>query len=135
MRRVARILSGIAALTMGTLAFSQEIQPGLYATTLVMEMSGQPPRTIQDKDCVTAKDVADGLTRIGVESDSECKVEGFSKGSGKLSYRLMCLADGNKVTSVVTGTYTPDSYDFVIKSAGKVQVSMRARGKRVGTCK
>ena len=118
-------------------ADAQEMQPGMYATTATMQLAGGGPKTFQDKDCITAKDIAGGLTKIGIESDTECKVQNLLKGGGKINYRLQCEEDGKKQVSDVVGTYTADSFDFAIKASGDntPYKSIRVKGKRVGACK
>jgi Protein of unknown function (DUF3617) len=119
------------------IAASQEMQPGLYDSTTALEMTDGKKQTNQDQDCITAKDIADGLTKIGIESDTDCKVQDLVKGSSKITYRMVCADGGKKLVSDVVGTFTASSYDFTIKpaSAGALFKSINVKGKRLGVCK
>jgi hypothetical protein len=119
------------------IASAQDMQPGMYSQNISLEPASGPARNFQDKECLTPKDVSDGLTRIGIESDTECKVQNLVKGGGKISYRLICEEDGKKLPSDVSGTYSTDSYDFVVRNTsgyGPYKV-IRVKGKRSGPCK
>lgn len=138
MKTFAAVLITCLSALMPVFAGAQEMQPGIYATTATMQLPGGAPKSFQDKDCITAKDIAGGLTKIGIESDTECKVQSLTKGGGKISYRLLCEEGGKKQVSDVTGTYTADSFDFAIKTSAAKDVpsrSMRVTGKRIGACK
>ena len=137
MKFIASALLTVTSALLSTFAGAAEMQPGMYATTATMELPGAAPKTFQDKDCITEKDLAGGLTRIGIESDTDCKVQNLVKGGGKISYRLQCEEDGKKQVSDVAGTYTADSFDFAIKASGDntPYKSMRVKGKRIGACK
>ncbi len=118
-------------------AVGQEMQPGLYASTTEIELANGKKQTNQDQDCITAKEIADGLTKIGIESDTDCKVQNLVKGSGKVTYRMACEDGSKKLLTDVVGTYTATSYDFTIKpvSSGAAIKSMSVKGKRLGVCK
>ena len=118
-------------------AMAQEMQPGTYETSVTIEMLNGPPGSFQDKDCVTAKEIAEGLTKIGIESDAECKVENLVKGGGKISYRLLCQEDGQKQIAAVSGTYRSDAFEFAVKPETRNTrfKSLRIKGRRVGICK
>ena len=134
-------LSIVTIFILGVLAAqragAEEMQPGQYASTNVIEMSNGQKRTFQERDCITAKDIAGGLTKIGLESDSDCKVQNLVKGNGKITYRMICEEDGKKQVAEVVGTYTANSYEFVIKavSPGPGFKAISASGKRLGVCK
>lgn len=119
------------------LARAEEMQPGEYASTGVFESANGQKRTLQDRDCVTAKDIADGMTKLGIERDDVCKVQNLVKGNGKISYRLVCEEDGQKWSAEVVGTYTANSYEFAMKatSPGPGAKSINVTGKRLGPCK
>ena len=120
-------------------AGAQEMQPGRYRTSLTTDLPAMKGRTMTDEDCITAKDIADGLTRIGVEKESECKVSDFRRSPGRVSYKLACVEDGSKSTGTVEGTFAADSFDFRIAMAGPQgggkPVTTRIAGQRIGACK
>jgi hypothetical protein len=119
------------------LARAEEMQPGQYASTNVVEMANGRISTFQLQECITAEDIADGLTKVGIESDGGCKVQNLVKGNGKIAYRLTCEEDGKKQLAEVVGTYTANSYEFAIKAAspGSGYKSIKATGKRLGACR
>ncbi len=133
----------LAFITLALFVFSApfagaaEMQPGEYASTNTVEMANGQKKTFPGQDCLTAKDIADGLTKVGIESDNDCKVQNLVKGNGKITYRLVCEEDGKKQLADVAGTYTANSYDFAIKSAspGAAFKSIHVAGKRLGACK
>ncbi len=119
-------------------ASAQEMQPGRYRTSVTSDLPALKGRTVTDEDCITAKDIADGLTRAGVEKDAECKVADFKRSPGKVSYKLACTEDGQKSAGDVTGTMTVDGFDFRFALAGPQTggrpVVTRVVGKRLGAC-
>ncbi|MBL8522990.1 MAG: DUF3617 family protein [Betaproteobacteria bacterium] len=118
-------------------AGAQEMQPGLYTSTVTMEMTDGKKQVTDDQDCITPKDIADGLTRIGIEADTDCKIQNFAKDNGRITYRLACEDGSKKLLSDVVGTYTTNSYEFTIKpaSSGVIFKLMSVKGKRLGVCK
>lgn len=117
-------------------AGAQEMQPGMYASTTVLELADGQTKTKQVQDCITPKDIADGLISIGFASDPACKVQNYKKADGKISYRLSCKDGKKKLDSDVVGSYTADSYNFTIKPAigSTAYTSINAKGWRSGVC-
>ncbi len=120
-------------------ASAQEMQPGKYRTSVTSDLAAMKGRTITDEDCITAKDITEGLTKVGIEKDTDCKVTGLQRSPGKVSYQLACTEDGQKSTGEVTGTMGADSFDFrfVMKGPqpGGKAVATRVTGKRIGACR
>lgn len=133
-----RILAAVALAALSFAASAQEMQPGKYRTTLTSDIPAMKGRPMTDEDCFTAKEIADGLTKVGIEKESECKVSDFKRSPGRVSYRLACTEDGNKTSGSADGTFTSDSFDFRIVMAGPQTggkpVATRITGKRVGAC-
>ncbi len=131
------LLLVLAALPLA--AGAQEMQPGKYRTSLTTDLPAMKGRTMTDEDCITAKDIADGLTRVGVEKESECKVSDFKRAPGRVSYKLACVEDGNRSAGTVEGTLASESFDFRIvmggPQTGGKPVTTRVAGKRIGACK
>ena len=134
-----RLLVVIALAALPVAAGAQEMQPGRYRTSVTSDIPAMKGRTMTDEDCITAKEIADGLTRVGVEKESECKVADFKRSPGRVSYRLSCVEDGMKTAGNVEGTFTADSFDFRFlmqgPQAGGKPVATRVAGKRIGACK
>ncbi len=112
------------------LALAQELRPGLYQQeTRIGTGRAEPSR-----ECVTKKDIDEGLVNIGADKDDGCKPAGVKRGPGRVSYRMVC-AEG---TTEVQGTYSADSYEWVATASpkgGGGPVRMVTRGKRIGECK
>lgn len=118
-------------------ADAEDMQPGMYASTNAVELANGQKRVHPDKECITAKDIADGLTKVGIESDGDCKAQNLVKGNGRITYRLVCEEDGKKQLADVVGTYTANSYEFAIKAVtpGSGYKAINVSGKRIGACK
>jgi hypothetical protein len=136
MRRFFTVTAFTLLVCSARLASAEEMQPGQYASTNVVELVNGKKNTFQARECITAKDIADGLTKVGIESDGGCKVQDLVKGNGKITYRLICEEDGKKQLAEVVGTYTASSYEFAIKAAapGAGYRSISVTGKRLGPC-
>jgi hypothetical protein len=133
-----RICIAFALAILPAFAVAQDMQPGKYRTTLTTDLPAMKGRTVSDEDCVTPKDIADGLSKVGIEKDSDCKVSGLQRSPGRVSYRLSCTEDGQKSSGEVTGTMTADSFDFRFMMAsahtGGKPLATRVQGKRIGAC-
>lgn len=119
-------------------AGAQELQPGQYATTAVVQMPDGKPEVSQDSDCITAEDIAGGLTKLGIEKEagSSCKVENLKQGGGKLSYTTVCVEKGKKDYVDVAGTYTSNTFDFTVRARDPKAIikAVNVKGKRTGAC-
>jgi hypothetical protein len=124
-----------AALACATGSWAQELKPGLYRQETVMNAPGVPARPLASQECVTKKDIDDGLVRLGQDKDDPCKVSDVKRGPGRVSYRMACEDSATQVE----GTYTADTYEFTInavpRAGGGKTVRVVTRGKRAGDCK
>ena len=118
-------------------ADAQDMQPGMYASINAVELANGQKRAHPGEECITAKDIADGLAKVGIEGDADCKVQNLVKGNGKITYRLVCEEDGKKQLADVSGNYTANSYEFSIKAVtpGPGYKAINVTGKRIGECK
>lgn len=131
--RKAIVVVALAAFPWAALA--EDLQPGKYRQTLSSEADGGKAQT--HDQCITQADVDSGLSKVGIEDDGDCKVADFKKGSGSISYRMVCEEDGRRTTATTNGTFTRDSYDFHIvwQAPGKAKPTvLHAVGKRIGAC-
>jgi hypothetical protein len=130
-----RFLPLAAALVLATGASAQELRPGLYRQETAMNAPGMPSRPQASQECVTKKDIDEGLVRLGHDKDDPCRASGVKRSPGKVSYRMACEESNAKVE----GTYTADSYEFTIDATpgagGGKAVRVVTRGKRIGDCK
>jgi hypothetical protein len=116
-------------------AGAQEMRPGRYKTITRMEAPGRSLPPINNEDCVTKRDVDEGLARFQGDEESQCKASDIKRGAGTISYRMTCTEEGKKSTGEVNGKFTADSFDFNMV-VNKVQtVKINVRGTRVGECK
>jgi hypothetical protein len=124
-----------AALACATGSWAQELKPGLYRQETVMNAPGVPARPLASQECVTKKDIDEGLVRIGQDKDDPCKASDVRRSPGKVSYRMSC----EDSTTQVEGTYTADAYEFVAnatpRAGGGKTFRMVTKGKRLGDCK
>ncbi len=133
-----RILAALI-LALPLAASAQEMQPGRYRTTVTSELPALKGKPVVDEDCITAQEIAAGLTKIGIEKEAECKVADFKRSPGKVSYRLACEEDGGRSAGSVAGSFTADSFDFLFTLSGPhtggKPVATRVVGKRLGACR
>jgi hypothetical protein len=118
---------------------AQDPRPGKYRSTMKSDMPGMAGKPMVDEDCISKKESDDGLTRLGIEKDTQCKVLDLKRTPGQVSYRLECVEDGRKSTVQANGKLAADAFDFtlVMTSAqmGPKPVTMNIQGKRIGDCK
>ncbi len=129
------LLPLVAALACTTGAFAQELRPGLYRQETIMQGPGAPGRPMASQECVTKKDIDEGLVRLGQDKDDGCRASDVKRAPGRVSYRVKCEESAGEVH----GTYTADSYEFSMtaspKDAGGRSIKVVTRGKRAGDCK
>ena len=124
----------LASLPVAALA---DMQPGQYRTVVTSDIKDDKPQ--DQAHCVTQKDIDSGLTEMGVQKDSQCKVKDFRKTSSTVSYRVDCgQAMGGLGQQKVDGTFSNDAFDLKmqiqIEPQGKPN-TIHMVGKRIGACK
>jgi hypothetical protein len=123
-------LAAILALSLPALA--ETMQPGMYRSTSVSP--GEKPET--SEECVTQKDIDDGLSALGASRDGSCKVQDFKRGSNDVSYRSVCAANGVNMASDVKVAFTRDSFRMNLAvNVGGETTKIHVEGKRIGPCK
>lgn len=120
-------------------ATAQDLRPGRYRATMTSDLPALAGKPMVDEDCITQKDIDEGLAKVGIEKNSDCKVSALKRSPGRVSYQMTCEQDGMKSTGSVTGTFGGDAYDFTVVSTGPQfggkAMRMRIVGKRVGECR
>jgi hypothetical protein len=121
-----------AVLSLPALSMAATLQPGLYRST--SQSPGEKPDT--SEDCVTQKDIDDGLTNLGAAREENCKVQDLKRGASNISYRMVCTGNGVSATQQVKLAYTSDTYDMdlTLSVAGETS-TFHVTGKRIGACK
>ena len=111
------------------------IREGLWEVTTQMEMPGMPmkmPATVM-KHCYTKNDVSDQKKIIS--RDKNCVVTDLKTSSNKVSWKMKCTGE-NAATMTGETVFGNDSYTSVMKMNSHGQkMTMKVKGKRLGTCK
>jgi len=128
-----RLVLLAAALVLPAFAMAEAMQPGLYRGTV--ESPGEKPE--KKEDCVTQKDIDEGLSGLNADMGSGCKVQDMKRGPSSVSFRTVCAGDGVKATTQVNGTFTRDSFDmnFAMTINADPPIKFHITGKRIGECK
>ena len=127
-----RVILVAAALCLPAGAMAEAMQPGLYRGTV--ESPGEKPE--KKEDCITQKDIDEGLSGLNADTGASCKVQDMRRGPSSVSYRTVCAGDGAKATTQVSGTFTRDSFDmnFAMTINADPPVKFHITGKRIGEC-
>jgi hypothetical protein len=127
-----RIIALTALLALSIPALAETMQPGLYRATTVSP--GEKPET--SDECMTQKDIDDGLSALGASRDGSCKVQDFKRGANRVSYRTACQSNGVNIASQAKITFTRDTFDMKLAMtvAGE-KTDIHVTGKRIGACK
>jgi hypothetical protein len=127
-----RIIALTALLALSIPALAETMQPGLYRATTVSP--GEKPET--SDECVTQKDIDDGLSALGAARDGSCKVEDINRGANQVSDSTPWPSKGVNNASQAKITFTRDTFDMKLAMtvAGE-KTDIHVTGKRVGACK
>lgn len=128
-----RVILLAAALAFPAHAMAEAMQPGLYRGTV--ESPGEKPE--KKEDCITQKDIDEGLSGLNADAGASCKVQDMKRGANSVSYRTVCADSGVKATTQVNGTFTRDSFDmnFAMTVNADPPIKFHITGKRIGDCK
>lgn len=94
--------------------------------------------------CVTPEDVKKQKAFFtGDKDDKSCKYDHFTMAGGKIDAVMHCdRGDAGKMTSAMSGSYSPDSYSMTMDSKaegkgpmGAMTIKMSVAAKRVGECR
>ena len=126
------LLSSLLLFVAFGVSASDTITPGLYKSTIRMEMTmgtmKMPERTMEREECITAEDVASGPP-IPEPDEADCEVLKYEFGGGKIAMEMSCSMQGGQGRMVGTGTYTANSFEmqnhFKMQAAG-VQMEMKS---------
>lgn len=134
MRKV--ILTVLAVLLVPAVSLAADsIREGLWEITTQMEMPGMPmkmPPTVM-KHCYTKNDVSDQKNIIS--RDKNCVVTDLKTSANKVSWKMKCTGE-NAATMTGETVFGNESYTSVMKMNSHGQkMTMKVKGKRLGTCK
>jgi hypothetical protein len=120
-------------------AGTPNMQPGMWETTVKMEMEGMPiampPFT--SRHCITKEDLVPKTQRPG----QQCEVSHQKISGNTVSWQVTCQNSGRTTTGDGTITYDGDSYHGTINmhmtGGGGPAMTMHQNitGKRIGDCK
>lgn len=126
-----RALLVAAALALPAYAMADTMQPGLYRTHT--ESPGEKPEN--GEQCITQKDIDEGLSGVGADKDDSCKVQDFKRTPGSASYRSVCSEDGINTSMQANINFASDSFDMnLVMTVAKKTTRIHVTGKRVGAC-
>jgi len=126
-----RALLLAAALALPAYAMADTMQPGLYRTHT--ESPGEKPEN--GEQCITQKDIDEGLSGMGADKDESCKVQDLKRTSSSASYRSACSGNGMNVTMQANINFASDSFDMnLVMTVGKETTKIHMTGKRIGPC-
>jgi len=132
MRFAFSTAASLALLALSGATLAADLQPGQYKTQATSDIPGDKPES--QTQCVTQKDIDSGLTEKGVQMGSGCKLADFKRGSGSVSYRVVCNgAEAQKVS----GTFSGDRFDLKMQvqiEPGKKPNTINITGQRIGAC-
>ena len=127
-----RVVLFAAVLALPACAMADMMQPGMYSTTV--ESPGEKPE--KKTQCITQKDIDEGLSGLGGQRNASCKVLDMKRGSSSVSYQTACADSGVKVSTRVNGTFSRDSFDMTLAMSVNADPPMKIHmtGRRVGAC-
>jgi hypothetical protein len=132
MRLPLSLAASFALVAFASTAHAADLQPGQYKTQVTSDIPGDKPQS--QTQCITQKDIDSGLSEKGVQKGSGCKIADFNRGSGSVSYRVMCNgAEAQKVS----GTFSGDHFDLKMQvqiEPGKKPNTVNITGQRTGAC-
>lgn len=133
LKSFALLILTLAAIPLA--AGAQEMRPGRYKTSTRMEAPGRSLPPVNNEDCVTKRDIDEGLARFNGDEEAQCKATDIKRGAGTISYKVTCVEEGNKSSGEVNGKFTADSFDYNMVVNKPKPVTINVRGTRVGECK
>jgi hypothetical protein len=141
MKATLLVVLAVIALAAG-LAAQSPMRPGLWETTMQMQMPNMPIKMPEMKvnSCVTPeqlKDPASTLPRgpqTGRADQTDCKVSDYKQSGNTVTWKMACTKP-QQMTSAGEMTYTNDSYTGTMTmSSAQGAMTMQLSGKRLGDC-
>jgi Protein of unknown function (DUF3617) len=139
-----RKLAALTALIASTLAFADDVSPGLWEITMETRVPADPsfvPAPFSIQQCVTAEDARDPSRLLGAMSTpgaSSCDYSDKSYSGNTFSFSMQC-AGSYGIQSTGRVSFTGNTMDGTIEStatvAGKpVQTQNKISARRLGAC-
>jgi hypothetical protein len=118
-------------------AWALDLNPGKYEVTVKMEMPGMqtamPAQTMVQ--CMTEQDP---VPRASADAEG-CKVTDMNTRGNTVTYTIVCEQQGTKTESTGEVTFSGDTFEGksttkMGPAAGGMSVTVRMKGKRIGSC-
>jgi uncharacterized protein DUF3617 len=122
--------------------FKGKMKPGMYETTMDMEMPGMPQgmgkHTMKTQNCVTQQDIEKGQVGKGKDQKSEnCDIRNFNMSGNTATYTTVCkqpeMTADTKITFNDAG-YKMDMKMAVAHNGQPMNMTQHMEGRYVGPC-
>jgi hypothetical protein len=115
------------------------MQDGKWEITSKVEMEGMPMAMPATKytQCITKKDIVPQK----VEKNQDCKITDTKVSGDTVSWTMQCKSKEGTMDSNGKITYKKDTFDGTMHTtvnnpgSGKMQMTQRMSGRRIGDCK
>jgi hypothetical protein len=136
-----KLLCGLAAVTLGTSGpalSTPDVNPGMWETTVTMEMPGMPitPPPMTTRQCITPE----SLVPKSEQPDQDCTMSPPEEDGDIITWRVECDHSGMHTVGVGHVTYTGDSMQGTIDMeitggpSGNMKMTQQLSGRRIGDC-
>lgn len=130
--------TAIAALSLITLAAQAqpEAKPGEYAYSVKVKMMGMTMPAIDFKQCVTAKDIADGKAYVNTEKQADCTDTKLQWSGNDFTVEGTCTKPDRTMKG--KGSATAETFDMTmdVVMGGDLPMTQKQiiSAKRLGDC-
>lgn len=118
-------------------AWGLDMNPGKYEVTVNMEMKGMPAAMPAQTmvQCITAQDP---VPRASADAQS-CQITDMDTRGNTVTYTIVCHQQGAKTESTGEVTFSGDAFEGTSTTkmgpaAGGMTVTVKTKGKRIGSC-
>ncbi|MES2885671.1 MAG: DUF3617 family protein [Pseudomonadota bacterium] len=130
-------LPALAALLIATAAHAQpETRAGEYAYSVKVKMMGMSMPAIDFKQCVTAKDIADGKAYVNTEKQADCADVKLAWSGNDFTVESACKNPDRTMKG--KGSATAENFDLtmdVVMGGGMPMTQKQTvSAKRIGDC-
>ena len=134
MKTVIGVIAFLVVAAAAGPVFAQAMQPGLWETTVRMEMAGMamPPMTSQQ--CIR-----DASPESAVPQMSNCSITNRSVSGNTVRWSMRCQQGGMNMTGngemTIQGATSEGAVQMTIDEGGqRQQMTQRLSGRRIGNC-
>jgi hypothetical protein len=140
LHRTVALSLGLAFLVIASPSFAgPNMQEGKWEITSKVEMEGMPMAMPATKytQCITKKD----MVPQKAEKNQDCKITDTKVSGDTVSWTMQCKSKEGTMDSNGKITYKKDTFDGTMHTtvnnpgSGKMQMTQRMSGRRIGDCK